>query len=46
MLGIAVDELPKERKSDAFTGKDENREELRDWLNGKEALCHGNWMDS
>lgn len=36
----AVDELPKERHEKAMLslGKTKNREELRDWLNGKEAL--------
>lgn len=36
----AVDELPKERheKPMLSLGKTKNREELRDWLNGKEAL--------
>ncbi|MCM1050046.1 MAG: NAD-dependent DNA ligase LigA [Clostridiales bacterium] len=36
----AIDELPKERheKPMLSLGKTKNREELRDWLNGKEAL--------
>ncbi|MCM1040552.1 MAG: NAD-dependent DNA ligase LigA [Ruminococcus sp.] len=36
----AVDELPKERHERPMLslGKTKNREELRDWLNGKEAL--------
>ena len=36
----AVDELPKERheKPMLSLGKTKNREELRDWLNGNEAL--------
>ena len=36
----AVDELPKERHERPMLslGKTKNREELRDWMNGKEAL--------